>query len=139
VSRLLYADTGAFIAFVYERDRWHALVAAHLRTLRAHGDRLLTSEPAIAETVTWLRYDAGLSAVRSFRAVLESSVAQGSLAVRESDERLRRAAFAMIEKFGDQRLSYADAVGAVIARERRVASVFGLDHHFRIMGFDLEP
>jgi predicted nucleic acid-binding protein len=92
----------------------------------------------IAETVTWLRYDAGLSAVRSFRTLLDR-VAQGSLTVRESDEDLRRSTFATIEKFGDQRLSYADAVGAVIARERRVAAVFGLDHHFRIMGFALEP
>jgi predicted nucleic acid-binding protein len=139
VSRLLYADTGAFIAFMCERDRWHTLVAGHLRTVRAAGDRLVTSEPAIAETVTWLRYDAGPSPVRSFRNLLERSAAQGSLVIHESDERLRRAAFAMIEKFGDQRISYADAMGAVIAGERRVVAVFGLDRHFRMIGFDLEP
>ncbi len=139
MSRLLYVDTGAFIALLYERDQWHSQVSAHLRKLRADGDRLVTSEPVISETVTRLRYDAGLARVKAFRVLLDRAVAQGSLVVRDSDERLRRSTFALLEQFEDLRLSYADAVGAVIARERRVDVVFGLDHQFRIMGFALEP
>lgn len=137
--RLLYADTGAFIALLYERDGWHARASAHLRELRANGDRLVTSESVVSETVTRLRYDAGLSRVTAFRGLLERAVAQGALAIRDSDAQLRRSTFAVLEKFSDIPMSYADAVGAVIARERRVDAVFGLDHHFRIMGFALEP
>lgn len=41
--------------------------------------------------------------------------------------------------YADLRLSYADCVGAVVAKEARAAAVFGLDHDFRVLGFNLEP
>lgn len=139
MSRTLYADTGAFIALLYRRDAAHDRVSAHFRDLRAARDRLLTCEPVIAETVTRLRYDAGLDRVRRFRDLIARAVAQGSVVVRESDPALRTRAFEVLDRFGDLRLSYADAVGAAIAGERRVDAVFGLDHDFRVMGFTLEP
>jgi predicted nucleic acid-binding protein len=139
VSRLLYADTGAFIALIFRRDQAHQSVSDHFRKLRASGDRLVTSEPVVAETVTRLRYDVGLPAVRAFRALVEQAGDRGTLVVRESDVKLRAAAFDVLNRFADLRLSYADAVGAAIAEQRRVDAVLGLDHDFRIMGFTLEP
>ncbi|MFZ0216777.1 MAG: PIN domain-containing protein [Candidatus Dormiibacterota bacterium] len=139
MTRLLYADSGAFIALLYRRDHDHERVSAHLRRLRQTGDVLVTCEAVISETVTRLRYDAGLDATRRFRRVLTAGAALGSLEVRESDEGLRQAAFDVLAQYGDLRLSYADAMGAAIARERRVDAVFGLDNDFRVMGFQLEP
>jgi predicted nucleic acid-binding protein len=139
VSRLLYADTGAFIAVVYGRDRAHLTVSAHLRSLADAGDRLITSEPVISETVTRLRYDAGLRRVAAFREVVLRAVGQNFLSIRESSPELRRSAFGVLEQYEDLRLSYADAVGAVVAREGRADAVFGLDNDFRVMGFALEP
>lgn len=139
MSRTLYADTGAFIALLYSRDDAHAAISAHFRDLRGAGDRLITSEPVISETVTRLRYDAGLPAVRAFRDLITRAVALRTLAIRESEPRLRAAAFEVLERFGDLRLSYADAIGSVVASERAVAAVFGLDNDFRVMGFTLEP
>ena len=139
MTRLLYADTGAFIALLYVRDQSHELVSNHLQALSSARDRLLTSEPVIAETVTRLRYDAGLPRVESFRRVLQQAVSQGVLTIRESSEDLRQEAFAVLSRYADLRLSYADAVGAAIAAERRVDAVFGLDNDFRVMGFALEP
>lgn len=139
MSRTLYADTGAFLALVYRRDQDHERVSAHFQRMRAAGDRLVTCEPVISETVTRLRYDAGLRQAVAFRDVVERSVAGGSLAVRESDPDLRRAAFGILERFANLELSYADAVGAVIARERRIDAVFALDNDFRVMGFPVEP
>lgn len=139
MSRALYADTGALIALLYQRDQSHQMITEHFRVLRAAGDRLVTSEPVIAETVTRLRYDAGLPRVSAFRGVIDRAVSQGSLLIRESEPALRRVAFDVIERFSDLRLSYADAVGAAIAGERRIAAVFGLDNDFRVMGFAVEP
>jgi uncharacterized protein len=139
VSRLVYADTGAFIALVWSRDRAHALVSEHLAGLVAAGDRLVTSEPVVAETVTRLRYDAGLPAALAFRDVVRRAGSQNLLTIRESGDGLRREAFAVLAQYADLRLSYADAVGAVIARESRVDAVFGLDNDFRVMGLTLEP
>lgn len=139
MSRLLYADTSALIALIHGGDDHHASVAAHFRRLRAAQDRLVTCEAVVAETVTRLRYDAGLPVVRRFRSVLERSSVQGTLVVRESSPDDRRAAFDVLERFADLAVSYTEAVGAVIARERQVEAVFGLDNDFRIMGFTLEP
>lgn len=139
MSRLLYADTGAFIGLLWARDDAHEVLRSHLRALRSAGDRLVTSEPVISETVTRLRYGAGPAGVRAFRGMLTQAVAQRSLVVRDSDEGLRHAAFAVLERYADLRLSYADAIGAAIARESRVDAVFGLDNDFRVMGFALEP
>lgn len=139
MSRLLYADTSALIALVYAGDEAHERVAAHFRILRSAGDRLVTCEAVVAETGTRLRYDAGLPMVARFRSVLERSADEGTLTVRESSAELRRAAFDLMQQFADLKVSYADAVGAVIAGERRVDAVFGLDNDFRIMGLTVEP
>ncbi|MBW3603501.1 MAG: PIN domain-containing protein [Actinobacteria bacterium] len=137
--RRVYVDTGAFIALISRRDQDHERVVRHFRSLRANRDVLFASDPAIGETVTRLRYDAGLAAVARFRDVLERSVARGSLQVHESNPELRADALRQMERFDGLALSYADAVGAVVARRVRADVVFALDHDFRVMGFSVEP
>lgn len=137
--RTVYVDTGAFIALLWRRDRAHERVRTHLERLRADGDLLLTSEPVVAETATRLRYDAGLPAALAFRRALEQALAGGQLRIRDGDARLRDAAFEVMAQYADLRLSYADCVGAAVARESRCGAVFGLDEDFRAMGFSLEP
>jgi predicted nucleic acid-binding protein len=137
--RVVYVDTGAWIALLWRRDRAHRRMATHFLALREAGDLLVTSEPAIGETATRLRYDAGLSATLAFHGRLEQALAGGDLRIRDTDAELRRAAFAILERHGDLLLSYADAVGAAVAREVGAKSVLGLDHDFRILGFALEP
>jgi predicted nucleic acid-binding protein len=138
-GRQLYVDTGAFIALVYSRDQAHPAMSTHFRQLRAQGARLITSDPVISETVTRLRYDAGLAVAQAFAALAGRAITQGTLVVRESDPGLREAAFGVLERFADLPLSYADAVGAAVAAERGGIAVFGLDNDFRVMGFVLEP
>ncbi|MGH8875598.1 MAG: type II toxin-antitoxin system VapC family toxin [Acidimicrobiia bacterium] len=137
--RTVYVDTGAFIAHLWARDRAYRAVHEHWRRLRAANDLLITSDLVVAETATRLRYDAGLPAMVSFRELLDEAVTSGLLRIWESDQALRETAFAIIVQYGDLSLSYADGVGAAVARESQADAVFGLDHHFRIMGFALEP
>lgn len=137
--RRVYIDSGAFIALVSRRDQDHAPVTEHFRRLLAEGDQLVTSDPVIGETVTRLRYDAGLAAVDRFRDVVERSTTRRRLVIRESDAALRQAALAQMARYDGLALSYADAIGAVVATETRAAAVFGLDDHFRVMGFTVEP
>ncbi|MGQ0632907.1 MAG: type II toxin-antitoxin system VapC family toxin [Sporichthyaceae bacterium] len=139
MSRTLYVDTGAFIALLYARDDAHAAVSAHARELRAERALLITSDAVISETVTRLRYDAGLPAVRGFRTLLDQATEQRTLIIRDGDTKARAAAFEVMERYADLMLSFADAIGAVIATERKTDAVFGLDNDFRVMGFALEP
>lgn len=137
--RVVYVDTGAWIALLWRRDRAHGEVARHFLRLRETSSLLVTSEAAIGETATRLRYDAGLTAVLTFHRLLEDAVAGGSIRVPDTDAALRRSAFRVMERFADLRLSYADCMGAAVARRFAADAVFGLDHDFRLLGFALEP
>lgn len=64
--RTVYVDTGAWIALAYRRDRVHAQVSRRFAEMRKRGDLLVTSGPAIGETVNRLRYDAGLPLALAF-------------------------------------------------------------------------
>lgn len=136
--RILYVDTGAWIALLWARDRAHRRVADHVRRI-ATDSLLVTSEPAIAETATRLRYDSGLEATLAFHRYVEAATQLGKLRIRETDAGLRRQAFALMEQHADLALSYADCIGAAVAKEVRASAVLGLDNDFRILGFTLEP
>lgn len=134
-----YVDTGAFIALIWQRDRDHQRVAEAFRRLRRGGVLLITSEAVVSEVATCLRYAAGLEAVAAYRSVLERAEAQRSLRVRPTDGVLRGAAFDVIDRHADLRLSFADAVGAAVARHERADAVLALDDDFRALGFAVEP
>ena len=137
--RVVYVDTGAWIALIWKRDRAHRTVADHFRALQREHPLLVTSEPVIAETATRLRYDAGLAATLAFHRYLEDALVAGGLRIRDTDPGLRRQAFAIMERHGDLMLSYADCIGAAVAKEAGAAAILGLDNDFRVLGFTLEP
>ncbi len=137
--RIVYADTGAFIALLWRRDRAHERVRDHYRELRTAGDVLLTSNLVVSETATRLRFDAGLDVAIAFRELVDAAVAAGRLIVRHTDPEVDAKAWALMERHPDARLSFTDCVGAVTAAEGRAAAVYGLDPHFRVLGFTLEP
>lgn len=137
--KAVYVDTGAWIALIYRRDRAHDSVRESFARLREDGALLLTSDPAVSETVTRLRYDAGLSTALAFRRILDDAVRLQTLRIHESDADLRSEAFRIMEKFGDLKLSYADCIGAAVATKTKAEAVLGLDHDFRIMGFKVVP
>lgn len=137
--RIVYADTGAFIALLWRRDRAHERVRDHYRGLRERGDVLLTSNLVVSETATRLRFDAGLPLALAFRELVEAAVDTGRLLVRHTDPEVDAKAWALMERHPEARLSFTDCVGAVTAAEGRAAVVFGLDRDFRVLGFALEP
>ncbi len=136
---IAYVDTGAFIALMWRRDRAHERVRDAYTELSAQRARLVTSDPVIGETVSRLRYDAGLPLTLRFHSVLEEALDAGRLIVRESDGVLRAQAFEVLRRYDGLRLSYADAVGAAVAREAAADLVFALDDDFRVMGFHVVP
>lgn len=137
--RSVYVDTGCFIALVWSRDRAHEAMRSAFSSVRAEGVRLVTCDPVIGETATRLRYDAGLRTTMSFHDLVQQAVSTGQLDVVESSTQLRSEAFELMGRFDDLSLSYADAVGAAVARRNDATSVLGLDNDFRVLGFRLLP
>lgn len=137
--RTVYVDSGAFIALLYGNDRDHKLVRDHYLRLRSQRDRMVTSDPVVGETATRLRYDAGLGTVLEFRQRISQAVTGGFLRIVDVDPSVRSAAFDVIAKHHALELSYADAVGAVVANLVRADAVFGRDEDFVDLGFSVEP
>lgn len=136
---VVYVDTSAFIALLWRRDRSHEPVSATYRSLREQRARLVTCDPVISETATRLRYDAGLDAALRFHRVIRAATQAATLTIRESDADLRERAFEVMRRYDGLALSYADCVGAAVARELGADAVLALDDDFRILGFDLLP
>jgi predicted nucleic acid-binding protein len=124
---------------IWRRERSHERVRAHYRRLVEAGDTLVTLNLVVAETATRLRYDAGLRVALEFRTILEAAARVGRLGIRYADEELDGKAWAVMERYADLALSFADCAGAVAAREARAQAVFGLDRDFTALGFALEP
>ena len=125
-----YVDTSAFIAFLDRSDSHHALF---LR-LFASPPPLTTSALVIAEGHGWFlrRYDQRRGAqFLAFVSMLPD------LAIRAFDGDELDKAGAIAKKFGDQRLTLADAHGLAIMREEPPEWCWSTDRHLGLDGVPL--
>lgn len=134
---MIYVDSGAFIAYLRKKDEHHAPVRAQFVQLQREGAKLVTSDAVVGEVATRFRYDIGLQAALTFHSMLQAFGTR--LRIYESNADRRRQAFELMEQYADLRLSYADAIGALVARDAKASSVFALDNDFRVLGFDIIP
>lgn len=133
----VYIDSGAFIGYLRGKDRDHQAARREFVRLQEQRSRLVTSDAVIGEVATRLRYDIGLDATATFRHFLKAL--RHRLRIVESSPERRGKAFDLMAQYADLRLSYPDAVGAVVAREVNVKAVFAFDNDFRILGFPVMP
>jgi uncharacterized protein len=132
-------DTGAWIALLNRRDRLHTRAANHYEGLTASRARLTTTNYVVDETATRLRYDIGLHAALAFRRAVVELSERERLQMVWIDPRLESEAWSLLEEFADVTLSLTDATTAVVARRRRIRTIFGFDADFRALGLAVEP
>lgn len=133
MSRHVFLDSGAFIAFLDRSDRLHADVAGlFARPPR----RWTTSALVIAETYGWFLHRLGEDAARTFRLLLEDLP---RLAVLGVDERHRTAVHGKLNSLRGCKLTYVDASSLVWLRQKRIPVVWGTDHHLAIEGASVIP
>lgn len=134
---MIYVDSGVFIAYLRKKDQDHARVRTRFVQLQEDDARLVTCDAVIGEVATRFRYDIGLQAALTFHRMLQAFGTR--LRVYESTAERRRQAFELMAQYADLRLSYADAIGALVAQDTNASSVFALDNDFRLLGFDVIP
>lgn len=122
-------DTGAFVALLDRSEKNHKRCADFFSSFRG---RVYTTEPVLTETL----YLLGPS-VRAQRACIDFILSGGADLVPQSAQSLERAA-ALMEKYHDVPMDFADATLVVLAEETGVHEVFTLDvrgfHAYRIHG-----
>ena len=133
MSRQIFIDSGAFIAFLDRSDRLHREVV----TLFArHPRQWCTSALVIAETYGWFLQRLGEDAARTFR-LLTAELPQ--LVVLGVDDRHRSAVDRKLDQLRGTKLTYVDASSLVWLASKHIATVWGTDHHLSIEGAAVIP
>ena len=136
---LVFVDTGAWLAIAVKRDQYHKRAAAYYQHLSSQNVRLLTTNYALVETYTRIRYDDGHAKAVSFREILSRAVEQDKLFVEWITPELHEEAWSIFQSYSDQEFSIVDCASFVVAQRARVDEVFGFDKGFITMGFNLRP
>ena len=125
-----YVDTSALIALCDRSDTYHAL----FRRLFSDPPALVTTALVIGEGHAWFarRFDAtrGLR----FLAMIEAMKPLRTVSV---GRREQNAAVELLQKFSDQRLTLADAIGLHVMEARKIRSCWTTDRHLGLSGVPL--
>ncbi|SRR5579883_118880 len=126
-----YVDTSAFIALRDRSDSYHAL----FEKLFGNPPPLVTSALVIAEGHTWFlrRYNTE----RAFQFLDLIRRLGTMLTIQPFDPAELHSAARFARKFGDQRLTLADAHGLAIMAERRIQACWSTDRHLSLTGVPL--
>jgi predicted nucleic acid-binding protein len=133
---MIFIDTGPFLARYLARDQHHEAAVRGWEQIGKKGWRCLTTSFVVDETITLLarRVGAPFAAERA-RAILTSE----RLTIHRPGAEDELAALDLLEKLGDQSVSFTDCVSFVTMRARGVEQAFSFDRHFRAAGFTLWP
>lgn len=128
-----FIDSGAFIAFLVQRDRLHQ---AALELFSRPPSRLVTSVLVVSETYSWFLHRSGEEAARTFRRLL---CQLPSLQILGADERHLEATWRKLDEHRGSQLTFVDASSLVRIAEEGIGAVWGTDHHLAIEGATVVP
>lgn len=117
------ADTGALVALLDRRERFHPWAVERARNLQPP---LLTCEAVLAELCFLI---AGLP---GGRAAVRQNLANGTWQLSFSLESERARVFALMDTYADEPMALADACLVRMAELHPGSGVLTLDGHFRI-------
>ncbi|MDZ4168617.1 MAG: PIN domain-containing protein [Coriobacteriia bacterium] len=124
-----YVDTSALIAFADASDRHHR----RFKDLFADPPALLTSELVVAEGHGWFLRRFDRSHAMRFLSMVDAM--PFTVAAVGHDE--RTAAITVLSRFGDQKLTLADALGLHLMETHRVGECWSTDFHLGLTGVPL--
>jgi len=127
--RSLLFDTGVFVALLDKSEKNHERCVAFLKEFKG---KFFTTEPVLTETL----YLLGPS-IKAQRACIDFLLKGGATLIPQSKESLSRAS-ALMEKYEDIPMDFADSTLVSLAEEIDVVEVFTLDRRgfsaYRIRG-----
>jgi uncharacterized protein len=124
---MIFVDTAAWLNIVDDGQNPHDIKKAKT-FLNTTTDALFTSDLVIAETYKWLiQHDRPTMQTIE---VIRTLVAQELATILPIEQDDRKVALAILQKYGDQALSYEDAITAALAARYRIKKIFSFDRHF---------
>lgn len=133
-ARLVFVDSGAWIAFFSARDGHHPEAERRLRRAAADRILLITSNLVLAEVHRLLLFRAGPPAARRALDVIESSaLLRIVFATKDHHDGAR----GWLARFADQEITYTDAASFAIMELSHCTAALSFDRDFVIAGFAL--
>lgn len=137
MSKEVFVDTSAFYAARDSSDQYHTRAVAGFDFLKRKAMPMITTDHIVAESATLIRRKLGYNEVKEFLQGVEVAEALGVLRVQfVAPADLTEATRVFLDS-GDPRLSFVDALSVVVARKRKVKTVFAFDVHFQQAGLNM--
>ncbi|MGA2063708.1 MAG: PIN domain-containing protein [Thermoguttaceae bacterium] len=130
----VFLDTSGLIAVINVDDHWHTRAEAVWLALVGSPVTLLTTSLVLIEIGDGLARIGTRQLARQLRASLLSSPRVEVLQTTADDE---ARAWDLYGRRADKEWGVTDCVSIVMAGDRRIEDVFGMDHHFEQAGFKL--
>jgi predicted nucleic acid-binding protein len=112
-------DTGAILALLDRKDRWHTICLNEFKRLRLP---LLTSEAVLTELFHLARNDhGGMEAVWTF-------ISSGALQLAEIQDSELPQIHALMSRYWDRPMDFADATLVHLAKRESLSTIFTVDH-----------
>jgi uncharacterized protein len=129
----VWVDTGGFYAMLDHREKWHEEVKRQISDLKSRGDRIITSDYVLDETVALLQAR-GLSylIVPWMDGILESN----SIEIVWMDAERFREVYAYYRSHSDKQWSFTDCFSFSVMKKRKIQRALAADQHFRQAGFE---
>jgi uncharacterized protein len=136
----IFVDTSAWDAIEDSGDRYHAAALRFKEELAQQRARLYVTNFVLDECYTLLLYNVGYARTVAFKRAIDLMQAAGILVVVHISEALEQAAWAVFERFNqDKEWSFTDCTTKVVMENLGISQVFAFDHHFDQMGFLRRP
>lgn len=133
---MIYIDTGAFLARYLADDQYHTRSIKAWKRVANERLRCFTSNFVLDETLTLLARRAGHAfAAERARAFYDSA----ALTILRPDRDDELGALEFFQKFGDQKVSFTDAISFTLMRKAKLKRAFSYDRHFQRAGFVVWP
>jgi len=135
----IFVDTSAWIDLMNKSERHHAAAVEFHQSLPSTTLHI-TTWGIVSETFTWIRYHIGGREALRWLTLKETMERQGVLQVVFPDSQMEVGVRKVINRFGDQSLSYVDAFSIVLIQSRPdIDAVFAFDHHMTLTGLPVLP
>jgi hypothetical protein len=137
--KLVFVDTGAWIAINNKRDNYHRVALKTNKELLENRYFYVTSDFVLDEAYTFLRYDIGHKKTVEFGENIQNLREKRKIEVVHVSEELQQKAWDLFVQYSDRDFSFTDCTSFVAMWGRGINQAFTFDKHFIQIGFIVFP
>ena len=136
----VYVDTGGWVAYFDQSDRFHSLVTSYIQAaLLQAADRLVTSDYVLDETVSYLRYHVSHATAFTALRTLSALAQTRRITMYEVNRETRTRAGHIFAQLRDHMFSFTDCTSFALCEAHSIQHAVTVDKDFVIFGLVILP